>query len=191
MLCSQTPAFLNPASPLPETLLAASSWAPLLPRVRYDPQGRYFQKMSPCSCTTKAFVLSQHPSPPHPRFGHSTIFLGRHASDNFRHVHLQSAWFGRCVPSPAQSFLFLQRALVSRTLSRAVQTFSKAVFILLQNELLYLLFFKSKRLKPCGRGTKGNIQSFFGSYCFFTWFGKHGHVVIPRMKCIPQYPVSC
>lgn len=44
MLCSQTPAFLNPASPLPETLLAASSWAPLLPRVRYDLRGGIFRR---------------------------------------------------------------------------------------------------------------------------------------------------
>lgn len=185
----QRPASLDPASPLPGTVLAASSWAPLLPRLCYDPQQRYFQRMSPCSCTTKAFVLSQHPSPLYPRFGHSTVFLGRHASGKFRQVHLRSSWFGRCVPSSsAQSLPFLQRTLVSRTLGRAGQTFSNAVFIL-QYQLLCLFFFKSKTLKPCGRGTKRIF--FFGSYCFFTWFGKHGHVVIPRMKCIPQYPVSC
>lgn len=118
--------------------------------------------MSPCLCTTKALVFSQYPSPLYPQFGHSAIFLERHASGNFRHVHLQSAWFGRCVSSsPAQSLPFLQRALVSRTLSRAGQTFSTAVFTLLQNKLFYLFFFKSKSLKPCGRGTKRNTWSFF------------------------------
>lgn len=44
-------ASLNPKSPFPETLLAASSWAPVLPKLCYDPQGRYFQRMPPCSRT--------------------------------------------------------------------------------------------------------------------------------------------
>lgn len=182
----QRPASLDPASPLPGTVLAASSWAPLLPRLCYDPQQRYFQRMSPCSCTTKAFVLSQHPSPLYPRFGHSTVFLGRHASGKFRQVHLQSAWFGRCVPSSsAQSLPFLQRTLVSRTLGRAGQTFSNTVFIL-QYQLLCLFFFKSKTLKPCGRGTKRIFFFFFVPIVFSLGLGNMAMWLFPGWNVFPS-----
>lgn len=58
-----------------------------------------------------------------PPFEMPTVFLGRCAAGSFRHVHLQSTWFGRYAhSSPAWSLPLLQRTVVSKTLGRPEQT---------------------------------------------------------------------
>lgn len=100
--------------------------------------------------------------------------------------------------SPAQSLSFLQRTLISGTLSRAGQSSGdrrsqlfKYCFHSSSKQIILSFLFQSHEIKTLGKGDKGKYLAFFCCYCFFTWFWKHGHVVIPSMKYTPQYPVSC
>lgn len=188
-------------------------WAPALPEPCWLPSLRLLSCLSSIMilriCTFRgchlahapprgAFVKSHLPSPLHPQFEHSTIFMARHATGNFTRIHPQSAWFGGCVHSSAQPLPFLQRSLVSRILSRAGQNSGdrrsqlfKCCFHSASEQITLSFLFQSHEMKTLGKGDRGKHLVFFCCYCCFTWFWKHGHVVIPRMKYIPQYPVSC
>lgn len=163
----QRPSSLNPASPLPESLVAASSWGPLLPKLSYDHQGRYFQRMSPCSCTTKGFLLSLHLSPVYPWFEHSTIFLGRHASGNFRHVHLQSSWFGRCVPLLQPSHSHSCREPCLQDIKQSWADFFKSCFHSSSGHISLSFLFEIQEFKTLWKGNKGKYLAFFLFLLFF------------------------
>lgn len=131
-----------------------------------------------------AFVMSHLPSPLHPQFEHFTIFMARHAAGNFTRIHPQSAWFGGCVhSSSAQSLPFLQRSLVSGTLSSAGQNSGdrrsqlfKCCFHSASEKITLSFLFQSHEMKTLGKGDRGKHLVFFLLLLLF-------HLVLETRPC--------